>query len=296
MRRVLQIRIAAASDGRLLRDYLRREWNVSTALLRKIKTYPNGMLLNGKPVFVTAPVHTGDILELLLDDGAAQSAYTPCTLPVSAVYEDDDLLLVDKPAGMPVHPGPGHHGDTLSDAVVTGYQARGQRFVFRPVNRLDAGTSGLLAIAKNAYIHQRLKQQLHTDAFIREYLAVAVGVIDRPGTIDAPIARCADSVIRRRVDAAGAPAVTTYTPVRCANGYTLLRLRLYTGRTHQIRVHLAYIGHPLAGDFLYGAELPGFHRVALHACLLALQHPLTGQTLTFESPLPAPLAALLGDV
>ena len=169
--------------------------------------------------------------------------------------------------------------------------------MFRPVNRLDRGTSGLMAAAKHAHAYQRMQRQLHTPAFVREYLAVAEGILEGEGVIDLPIAKEDAATVRRVVDFEhGRPAITRYRALEHRNHRTLVRLRLETGRTHQIRVHLSHLGHPICGDFLYGTELralPG--RFALHSARIALEHPVTGARIECVSPLPAELERLLYD-
>ena len=169
--------------------------------------------------------------------------------------------------------------------------------MFRPLNRLDKGTSGLLAAAKHAHATQLLQKQLHTDSFVREYLAVVEGKLSGNGTIDAPISKANDTTIRRIIDwENGKPAVTHYTSVGFQNNRTLVRLRLETGRTHQIRLHLSHIGHPIVGDFMYGTEIEALpERFALHSAFIALNHPITGMRIEYESPLPPELKHLIED-
>ena len=203
---------------------------------------------------------------------------------------------MDKAGGVPVHPSQGHHGDTLANFLMAHYRDQGLVAAFHPVNRLDRGTSGLMAVAKHAHAHEGLQAQLQAGELRRTYLAVCEGVpVPRRGCVEAPIARAPGSVLKREVSPQGAPARTHYEVLATGRGRALVRLALDTGRTHQIRVHLAHLGCPLVGDFLYGAEteeLPD--RFALHSAAIRLRQPVTGAGVALEAGLPAELAALLG--
>jgi 23S rRNA pseudouridine1911/1915/1917 synthase len=205
---------------------------------------------------------------------------TPCAdvvphpIPLTVAYEDDDLLVIDKPAPLPSVRSPRQAGMTLENAVCA-YLGAPEGFQYRPVNRLDKGTSGLMAVARSAHAQQYLQKRLHTGAFTREYLAVCDGIPpEREGEIDAPIIKADGPTIRRVISGQGKPARTHYRVERTCGGRSLIRLRLDTGRTHQIRVHLASIGCPVTGDFLYGTEHPLLpRRFALHSALLTLETP-----------------------
>ncbi len=208
-------------------------------------------------------------------------------------FEDEHLLVLNKPAPLAVIPS------SLSpvEATLANGLAHylGPGFSFHPVNRLDRGTTGLMAVAKNGYVHDRLRRQLHTDAFRREYLAVCVGTPDPPeGRVDLPIARAPGSALKRQVDPAGKPAATNYRVLEIRSPFSLVALTPRTGRTHQIRVHMAALGCPLAGDWLYGTEDRNLiARPALHAARLELLHPVTGQALSLSAPPPADMTTLL---
>ncbi|MBR1820700.1 MAG: RluA family pseudouridine synthase [Clostridia bacterium] len=283
-----------ADAGRKVKHFARGSMGVSYSQFSALKRQ-SGLLVNGAPVHANHILRPGDAVTVLLMDGPAR-AVAPQNAPVDVVYEDEDLIIIDKPAPLATQRSPKQPENTLENRLAWRYRdAPG--FVFRPLNRLDNGTSGLMAAAMNAHACQRLQRQLHTDQFVREYLAVVEGAMAGEGTIDAPIAKEEAATVRRVIDPAnGKPAVTHYRVERTGAEYSLVRLRLETGRTHQIRVHLAHLGHPIAGDFLYGTEdarLPG--RFALHAARIRLVHPITGAVIERESPLPEALVKLIED-
>lgn len=195
--------------------------------------------------------------------------------------------MINKPPGMATHTSPGHYGDTLSNGLAAIY---GEDFVFRAVNRLDKDTSGLMIAAKNSYAHDLLIRRLHSDDFVREYCALAEGNLTAGGTIELGISRCPGSIIKRCTSPDGQYAKTEYTVLDSSENVSLVKLRLYTGRTHQIRVHLSAIGHPIVGDWLYGRESPFIGRQALHSMNIFLCHPVTNEELAFSAPLPADMA------
>lgn len=254
--------------------------------------------LNGAVCGKSARLKAGDTVELTLPPPAPARAL-PQNIPLDVVYEDDDLLVVNKPQGMVVHPAPGNPDGTLVNALL--FHCRGSLSgvggVMRPgiVHRIDKDTSGLLIVAKNDRSHQALAAQIKAHSFTRIYEAVVTGrVREDSGTVDAPIGR---HPVRRKSMAVTSvhsrPAVTHFEVVRRYDGYTHVRLRLETGRTHQIRVHMAYIGHPVAGDPLYGRPAPGLRGQCLHACCIGFIHPATGKYMEFTSPLPDYFTAFL---
>ena len=287
--------IAAEKDaGRKVKHFVRGDMGVSSGQFASLKAQ-DGLLVNGAPVHANRVLEPGDAVTVLIADTPGSKAVEPEDAPVSVVYEDEDLLILDKPAPLPCQCSPKQPAGTLENRLAFRYR-NVPGFTFRPLNRLDKGTSGLMAAAKNAHAAQRLQRQLHTDAFVREYLAVVEGRMAGEGVIDAPIIKAPAATVRRIVDESGKRAVTRYRAVLGGERRSIVRLRLETGRTHQIRVHMAHIGHPIVGDFLYGAEdpaLPG--RFALHSTYIRLTHPVTGQIVEAHSPLPPELAAD-GDV
>jgi len=288
--------VAGAKDaGRRVKHFVRGSMGVSSGQFAALKRR-EGLLVNGAPVHANHLLRPGDRVTVRLEDDPAGRSVPPEEGPVAIVYEDEDLILIDKPAPLACQCSPKQPGGTLENRLAFLYRDR-PGFLFRPLNRLDRGTSGLMAAAMNAHAAQRLQRQLHTDGFVREYLAVVAGRMEGEGVVDAPIAKADGATVRRVVDeAAGKPARTHYRVERQGNGVCLVRLWLETGRTHQIRVHLAHLGHPILGDFLYGAEdprLPG--RFALHSTRIRLVHPVTWAVVEAASPLPEALAALLEE-
>ena len=282
-------------DGQKVDTVLRRELGLSGTVVRRVKWLPDGILLDGQRVYTSQRVRIGQELSVLVGEAALRSGLTPVPGPLDIVYEDEDLLVVNKAPGVPSHTGPGHYNDTLGNFLMNYYQKQGVFADYHPVHRLDKGTSGLMVVAKHPHAQERLKEQLHTGAFRRIYLAVCEG---RPepeaGVVDAPIGRVEGSLLAREVRADGQPARTRYRVLRTGAGRALLRLELETGRTHQIRVHMAHLGHPLTGDFLYGTEDTALiRRPALHSAELELVQPLTGVLIRLCVPLPEDMDRLL---
>lgn len=288
--RILKKTITPAQEGRTVRALLESELHCSSSLIKRLKRRAGSVTLNGMPVpRVNICVAAGDVLAADVDDELPIPTDMPCAVPI--VYEDDDILILNKPAGMAVHAaGMTALAGTVAEAVCAYLGGR----ALHCINRLDRGTSGLMAVAKSGYVHELMRRSLHT-ALTREYRAVALGAVSPPdGIIDLPIARERESVVRRCIDWEGFPSRTRYETLASGGGYTYLRVVPETGRTHQIRVHMAAIGYPLAGDWLYGVEDPALiPRPALHSYRLTMQSPVTGIPIDLTAPLPDDMAALL---
>lgn len=289
----LRLAVTEEQAGRTVLSLLRGELGLSSSLVKRLKRTDGGLLLNGAPVHTDARPVRGDILEADLSAAERPAGVEPVDMALDILFEDQHLLVLNKPAPLAVIPSSLSPGEpTLAGGVV---RYLGPGASFHPVNRLDRGTTGLMAVAKTGYIHDRLRRQLHSGSFARTYLAVCVGEPAPPeGSITLPIGRAPGSAVKRRVSPDGRPAVTLYRVLERRGGLCLLELRPQTGRTHQLRVHMAAVGCPLAGDWLYGTEdralIP---RPALHAGGLLLRHPVTGDLLNFTAPLPADMKRLL---
>jgi 23S rRNA pseudouridine1911/1915/1917 synthase len=291
--RLLTMTVTEAEAGKNVKHLLRRRWHISSSLLKSLKWREGAILCNGAPVTVAAVLRAGDVLTVDVSDAAPLSGHIiPVDYPLHILYEDEDLLILDKPAGIAVHSA------ALTEETVTiaGAVAHylGSR-PFHPVNRLDRGVTGVMVVAKNGYMHRRCMEILHSDDFRREYRGICQGVpTPASGAIDLPIGRDSDSILKRCIAPDGAEAHTVYDVLSARDDRALLRLRPLTGRTHQLRLHCAAIGHPLLGDWLYGTEAPDvIPRPALHSCELWLRHPLTGETLHITAPLPEDMKRLL---
>ena len=292
--RTLTYTVPPEEDGRMVKGILRGDLHLSYTLLKSLKWRENAILLNGQSVHVNAIVHTGDVVSVALSERAPrEDLYCEHTARPNIVYEDDDLLVLNKPAGVAMHPKADDASAPSLAAMLTGYLGEGSVPHF--VSRLDKGTSGLLIAAKSGYVHDRLRRALHSDNLRREYRAVAVGAVTPDhGVIDAPIGRAEGSIIRRCVRADGLPSLTEYETLQTSERFTLLRLRPQTGRTHQLRVHMAHLGYPLAGDWLYGTEDKTLiARPALHSYELWFTQPITGQELHFTATIPQDMQRLL---
>ncbi len=292
--RILTHTVLPEEEGRMVKGILRGSLQLSYTLLKSLKWRENAILLNGQSVHVNAIVHAGDVVSVALSERTPrEDLYCENTAAPNIVYEDEDLLVLNKPAGVAMHPKADDAAAPSLAAMLTGYLGEGSVPHF--VSRLDKGTSGLLIAAKSGYVHDRLRRALHSSELRREYRAVAVGQVTPPcGVINAPIGRADGSIIRRCVRGDGLVSRTEYEVLQTNERFTLLRLRPETGRTHQLRVHMAYLGHPLAGDWLYGTEDKNLiARPALHSYELWFTQPVTGQELHFTAPIPQDMQRLL---
>ena len=286
MERIFEYQISSGEEGRKLGDFL-REKGYSRQLLRQLKETENGLLRNGQPTFMTIALKNGDRIRVRLLETVDSDGIVPVSMPLSILYEDEDILVVNKPADMPVHPSLGNYTNTLANGVAAYLETKGESCPFRCINRLDRDTSGALILAKNALSAAILSVQMRNRQISRTYLAVVEGIPRQSGTISAPISRAADSVIERRIDFEnGESAITHYQLLEVKNNHSLLEIHLETGRTHQIRVHMSYIGHPLPADYLYNPVYDTFKRQPLHSLQLKFCHPITGTPMCLMAPVP----------
>lgn len=288
--------ITAEEDGSTVRHILKAKLHFSSHAISRLTRAESGILVNGSHARTTFVLRAGDVLTVETGDHRPPKVdVTPGDWPLPIVWEDGHLLVVNKPAGMTAHAS-NFLADTPTVAGALAW-SRGTDFVFHSVNRLDKGTTGLMVVAKSGYVHDLLRRSLHTPRFIREYRAVCIGCPEpRAGTIDAPIGRDESSTIARMVRPDGQAAVSRYEVLSSQNGLSLVKLLPETGRTHQLRVHMASIGHPLAGDWLYGTEAPDLiARPALHSYALTLTHPVTGEVLHLTAPLPEDMTRLVSE-
>lgn len=289
MFRQLVFTVEACHDGFAAQQYLRAVKGISYTLLKRLKRIENGLLYNGVPIRSIDRISSGGILTLNIPD--LTEPPPPVSLPLQIAYEDEDVVVLDKPPFMPVHPARNHQGDTLANALSAYLAENGKDGGFRAVNRLDRDTSGLVAVALNAHAAARMNKNTE-----KEYLAVVCGTLTGRGTIDLPIRRLNKRATIRVADEEGQRAITHWTSLETYKDYTLISVRLETGRTHQIRVHFSASGHPLVGDGMYGQPHPQLNRQALHCRSLCFIHPVNGDPVEVISPLPADIADFLRSI
>ncbi len=286
MERILEYTINPADQGVTILDFL-RDQGFSRRILSSMKEDRQAILLNGTPAFGRTILKAADHLRIRVRETEAAGRILPCPMKLDILFEDEDILILNKPADTPIHPSIGNYTNTLANGAAYYYAAKGEPFVYRCINRLDRDTTGALILAKNPLSAAILSQQMKSRQIKRTYLAVVEGPLPPKGTIRAPIARADASLIERKVDfARGENAVTHYECLETRNGYSLAELHLETGRTHQIRVHMGYIGHPLPGDYLYHPVYDRFLTLPLHSYQLEFLHPITKEPMLFTAPVP----------
>lgn len=290
MDRILTYTITPQEDGRQVLEFLRSK-GFSRHILTSMKPDKEALLVNGMRAGGRSILKEGDHFRVRVMETGSMEGIVPAPLPLDILYEDEDILVLNKPADMPVHPSIGNYTNTLANAAAFYFQQKNELCPFRCINRLDRDTSGSLILAKNALSAAILSAQMRNREIRRTYLAVVCGVTPPSGTVSAPIGRVSDSVIQRQVDPEhGESAVTHYERLAVRNDHSLLEIHLETGRTHQIRVHMGYIGHPLPADYLYHPVYDHFKRQPLHSFQLNFRHPLTGKNLCFTAPVPKDMA------
>ena len=293
MNRIFEYTITEESLPCTVGEFLKCK-GFSRQIIIQLKKTKEGILVNHEWAYVRTPLKLNDIVTIRLFEESPSEHIIPIALPLDIIYEDEDILLVNKSADMPVHPSINNYDNTLANGIAHYYQTQGQSFIFRCINRLDRDTTGLLIIAKNALSASILSKQMKAREIHRTYLAVVSGIPQKEAdTITAPIARKENSAIERCVDFInGERAITHYQVVASKEDYSLLKLSLETGRTHQIRVHAKYMGNPLLGDYLYNPDFSRIQRVALHSYSLSFTHPITGKPMKFSASLPKDMAIL----
>ena len=279
-------------NGKTVKDILLSCLHISHRLLITLKR-ENSIFLNGLPTFVYQTVVTNDVVYVSFDYVEDNSNIVSKQIPLDIVYEDEWLLVVNKCSGIPVHPSILHYEDSLSSGIKFYFDSIGLKKKIRPVNRIDKDTSGLVVFAKNEYIQESLIKQMQAGSFNKEYIAIVEGFFDdskKSGTINAPISRKEGSIIERCVNDGGSPSVTHYEVLKESEmhgiKFSVVKCKLETGRTHQIRVHMAHIGHPLLGDDLYGGNTSLISRQALHSYRISFIHPISEQNISFKAPIP----------
>ena len=287
MDRTVIYQISGQEEGLAVLEYLRKN-GFSRHILSAMKTDKNAILLNGLHAGGRAPLREGDLLRIHVPETESGENIVPVPMKLSILYEDQDILVVSKPADMPVHPSFGNYENTLANGVAAYFQEKGLLCPFRCINRLDRDTSGALILAKNPHSASILSAQMKNRLIRRTYLAVVKGITPEKGTVSAPISRVSASVIKRQVDfSAGDPAVTHFERLAVSHEHSLLEIRLETGRTHQIRVHMGYLGYPLPADYLYCPDYSRFSRQPLHSFQLTFTRPVTGAPLCVTAPVPS---------
>ncbi len=275
-------------DKILLRDFLRRELKLSARLVKSLKKYENSILVNGEHSIVTKRLSKGDVVTLDFTDKEEDvNEYLEKTdIPLDIIYEDENFTVVNKSSNMPTHQSLRHYTDTLANALAFRYKDR--PYVFRAINRLDMDTSGVVVTANNRFYADFLCEKLQNGGFHKQYIAIVEGKLEGEGTIDAPIIRLEESIIKRGVSSEGDESITNYKVLMSNDSVSVVLVTPVTGRTHQIRVHMAHIGHPIVGDFLYGKESDEMKRQALHAYRLDIDG--VG---SFEAKLPEDMQNLI---
>lgn len=286
---LLTFEIPSEFEGRTIDSFLRNQMHFSRSIVRSLKREA-GIRINGEVVPVWLQLGGGEILEIHLPP--VEQNINPEQLPLTVLYDDQDLIIIDKPPGMLVHPVKKFQSGTIANALLHRWRAAGEPCSFHPIHRLDRLTSGLVLVAKNKWAHQQLSRQLDSGIISRLYLAFCHGKVEKiSGKIDAPIKEQYDSALRI-IDPEGKPAVTRYRVVRQTKSSSLLAVKIFTGRTHQIRVHLSYLAYPIWGDPLYGTDGQNPSRTALHAVSLSFIHPRLNKKIKIKAELPEDLKSL----
>lgn len=286
MKRTFKYVISKDNSNITITDFLKRN-GFSRHVIISLKKDTGSVVLNDKKALLNTVLKENDILNIFYNENNSSPNIVPADIPIDIVYEDEDIMLINKAHNMPIHPSIEHYEDTVANALMYYFRKHHIDFTFRCINRLDTDTTGLILIAKHAVSAAILSKDMTKRRIHREYIAAVSGMIPPKGRICAPIARKENSIIERCVDFEnGEYAVTNFERISYKNGYSLVKLQLETGRTHQIRVHMNYIGHPLPGDYLYNPVYDKINRQPLHSHKLSFSHPITGKHMEFTAKLP----------
>lgn len=297
MDRTITYKIEQDDAGLRVELFLRRR-GYSRQNLVEIKRMPQSIMVNGVHYYMRQTLEAGDVLEVRIQETDSSEKIPAVYHPLDIIYEDEDIMVINKPADMPIHPSMNNYYNSLANALAYYFEQQGKPFIFRCSNRLDRDTSGLTIISKHLVSASILAQQVADREVHREYLAISRGsVTPMEGTIDVPLGRKDSSIIERTVDwEHGERAVTHYKVISQSNGHSLIALKLETGRTHQIRIHMKHLGYPLIGDYLYNPDMEWMGRQALHSYKMAFRHPITGEHMEFTAPLPKDMQNVLDGI
>lgn len=294
MNRTIDYIIEKLDEGLRIEQFLKRR-GYSSKNLTAIKRMPKSVIVNGKHFYMRQELHEGDCLSIRITETESSEKVPPTEIPLNIVYEDEDIIVINKPARMPIHPSLNNYTNSMANALAWYYAQQNKPFVFRCCNRLDKDTSGLTVVAKHLISGNILSTMVKERKFHRQYMAIVRGSVEpTSGTINAPLGRKEGTIIERTVDwKHGETAITHYQVVYEKNGHSLVSLKLETGRTHQIRIHMKHLGYPLIGDYLYNPDMEYMDRQALHSHKIAFKHPITGESLEFTAPLPKDMRKVL---
>ena len=283
---VLRYTIKDTDTYKNIKEVLKAYFKISERLLLRLKNTQN-ILLNNEPTYVSKEISSGDEIEVLIDFIEDNSNIVPTKMDLDIIYEDDSFIVVNKAPNMAIHPSMLHYDTSLSNGIRYYFDSINLKKKIRPVNRLDKDTSGLVIFAKNEYIQECLVSQMKTKDMKKTYIAICEGIFEeKSGTINLPIARKPNSIIERCVDSSGDQAITHYEVLKEFQNTSVVKCILETGRTHQIRVHLSHINHPILGDTLYGKKYTTISRQLLHAYKLDFIHPITRKKVSYTAPIP----------
>lgn len=294
MNRTIEYEIDKLSDGLRVEQFLKRK-GYSSQNLTEIKRMPKSIMVNGRHYYMREKLQAGDHLAVHICETKCSEKIPPEELPLHILYEDEDIIVINKAAGMPIHPSLNNYRNSLANALAWYYQKQNKPFIFRCCNRLDRDTSGVTVVAKHLVSGNILSAMTFCKEIRREYLAIVRGhICPDSGTINAPLARKPGTIIERTVDYEnGETAITHYHVIEEKNGHSLVSLCLETGRTHQIRIHMKHLGFPIIGDYLYNPDMEYMKRQALHSHRLSFAHPITGEQMTFTAPVPEDMRNVL---